>query len=84
MERASIHQLYPEPDKSLAELETRSDVNFYRILRAHKDAILSLDDDQIGRVMRMLIANDGTVYLESDAENEVYIGLLVEAIFEIV
>ena len=51
MERASIHQLYPEPDKSLAELETRSDVNFY---------------------------------LDSDAENEVYSGLLVEAIFEIV
>lgn len=72
------------PEANLQEIEARGDVNFYSVLRKCAPVLLSLTDEQLGRVMRTVIENNGNLYLSSEDEDQAFAAILVETIWKLI
>ncbi len=83
---AMIHHFpggHAAPEASLQELEMRNDANFYAVLRRCLPLFALLTDEQLGRVMRTVIENNGKSYVASEEEGEALATILMETIQEL-
>nr|DAG78282.1 MAG TPA: hypothetical protein [Caudoviricetes sp.] len=71
------------PERPLQELEMRNDANFYAVLRRCLPLFALLTDEQLGRVMRTVIENNGKCYAASEEEGEALAAILTETIQEL-
>ena len=87
MKSAMIHYFpggHAAPEASLQELEMGNEANFYVILRRCLPLFALLTDEQLGRVMRTVIENNGKCYVASEEEGEALAAILTETIPELV